>query len=442
MKVEIEDISPFEKKIQFAIPHEVVSREMDSTYRTLNRTVKIKGFRPGKVPRSILERYYKTQVEEEVLSKLITDSFGLAVEEHHLAPVSSPTLLERNFEAGGEFKYSVKVEVKPEISVEGYVGLPREEEGVQVTPEEIETRLKELQESQARLKTLEINRPIQLKDVVLVDFAGTLNGKPLEGWKVNDHLVEVGSKSLVGELDLKLVGLNLNEEKDILLPLPETYPKKELAGKTIQIHLKAKEIKEKILPVLDDEFAKDVGEYQTLADLKAALTRSLEEQKKNRAKEVAKEKLISILVEKHPFPVPQSMIERQIQTLMARTEIRLAAQGMKMEDSSLDRQKLRESFLPTAEKMVRGTLILEKIAHLENLSISETELDERLGQMAQQLNQRPEALKNSYQKKGLLEELRAQILEEKTLDFLLSKTKMKEELGSLSHSSPTSSGGK
>jgi trigger factor len=177
---------------------------------------------------------------------------------------------------------------------------------------------------------------------------------------------------------------------------------------------------------LDDEFAKDVGNFNTLADLKVRLHQTLEEEKQAEANRAAKEKLLATLVEKHPFAVPKSMVERHVQNLISRTELRLARQGMKLEEANLDRQKLHDSFLPTAEKDVRGSLILEKIAEMEKLSVSEADLAGRLEKIAAQFNQRVEALKSYYQKEGLLEDLRAQMLEEKTLDFLLSQSKVSE----------------
>lgn len=425
MKVQIETISPYEKKIFFEIPRHTVEEEMESAYRALNRNVKLKGFRPGKVPRSILSRYYKTQIEEEVASKLILDSFKKAAAEHHLLPVAEPTVLDRVLEEGKDFTYSLTVEVKPEITVDGYVGLEVEMPAVSVSDEEVEAQLKILQDSHAPLKPLESSRLIQEKDFVILDFEGSLSGKPLDGWKVDNHLVEVGSKTLVGDLDLQLIGLAQNEEKDVRMSLPEDYLKKELAGKEIQVHLKIKEIKEKILPSMDDEWAKDVGDYHSLADLKARLRQNLEEQKKGQARQAAKEKILDLLIERHSFPVPKSMVERQVQNLISRAEIRLAQQGMKLGEGPVDRQKLLDSFQPIAEREVRSGLILEKIAEVEKLSVRETEIEEKLEKLAAQLKQRVEAVKNYYRKKDLGEDLRAQMLEEKTLDFLLSQAKIK-----------------
>jgi trigger factor len=426
MKVQIENTGPYEKKILFEIPKEVVSQEVESHYKALNRNVKLKGFRPGRVPRSILERYYRAQVETEVTSKLIEDSYEKAVKEYHLSPVASPQVLDRIFEAGQDFKYTVTVEVKPEVTVEGYRGLEVEKPAVGVTEEEVEARLKMVQDSHAQLKPVETDRPLQEKDFAVIDFEGRLDEKPLEGWKAKDHLVEVGSKTMVGGLDQKLVGLPLHQDQELVISLSEDYPRKELAGKEIKVRVRAKEIKEKILPAMDDELAKEAGDFQTLQELKDRLRKSLEEQKQAQAAQTAKERLLDLLREKHPFPVPKSMIDRQVEIILARTESRLAGQGMKFDSANLDPQKLRESLTPLAEKEVRGRLILEKVAELETITVSEAELQQRLEQLAAQMNQRVEAVKSQLQKKDRLEDLRAVIQEEKTLDFLLSQANIVE----------------
>ncbi|MBP1723182.1 MAG: trigger factor [Deltaproteobacteria bacterium] len=426
MKVQIENTGPYERKIFFEIPKDVVSREVESQYKTLNRNVKLKGFRPGKVPRSILERYYRTQVETEVVSKLIEDSYGKAVEEYHLAPVAAPQVLDRTFEAGQDFKYTVAVEVKPEFSVGEYRGLTVEKPAGGISEEEVEARLKMVQDSHAQLKPVETDRPLQEKDFAVIDFEGSLDGKPLEGWKVKDHLVEVGSKTLVAGLDQKLAGLPLQQDQDLVIRLPEDYSRKELAGKEVQVRVRAKEIKEKILPALDDELAKEAGDFQTLQGLKDRLRKNLEEQKQAQAAQIAKEKLLDLLREKHPFPVPKSMIDQQVETIMARTESRLARQGVKFDPATLDTQKLRESLVPSAEKEVRASLILEKVAEMENITVSEAEVQQRLEQLAAQMNQRVEAVKSQFQKNDRLEDLRAVMREEKTLDFLLSQANVVE----------------
>ena len=389
--------------------------------------MKIKGFRPGKVPRAILERYYKSQVEDEVMTRLITDSYGKAVQENNLAPVAAPTVVDRAYESGKEFKYTVTVEVKPEITVSDYLGQEVEKETAAVADDEVEARLKALQDGQAQLKTVEVSRPVQAKDFVLFDFEGTLEGKPLDGWKVKDHLAEAGSKTLVGSLDEKLIGLAVNEEKDLTITLPESTSQKELAGKEVSVHVKVKEIKEKILPALDDEFGKDFGDFPTLADLKAHQRKTILEQKEALATAAAKERLLSALVAKESFAVPKSMVDHRVKNMISRMEMRLARQGLKLESANLNPEKMQETLRPAAEKDVRGSLILDKIGELENIQVSDADLDKRFAEMAAQLNQPLEAIKAYYQKEDLVEDLRAQIREENTLDFLLSKAKIVEK---------------
>jgi len=425
MQVEIENLNPLEKKVSVRIPADVVTREMEATYRSLNQKIKLKGFRPGKVPQSILSRLYKNQVEEEVANKLISHSLAEAVKEYNLAPVSEPNVLNHAFTAEKDFTYAVSFEVKPEFTVQDYVGLEIEVPQVVVTEEEIETELKKLQENHAQLKPLEESRPVREKDMVLVDFEGTWAGQPIEGWRVVNHLVEAGSGTLVGDLDKNLIGMHMGEEKDVNLTLPADYLKKDLAGKEISVHLKVKEIKEKILPEVDDEFAKDLGEYQTIKDLKEHLHNLITERKKEEIRQITKEKILDKLVAQHSFSVPKSMIERQVQSFLARAELQLAREGRRIESASPEGEKLRETFLPLDEREVRGSLILEKIAEKEKISVSESEVDAHLEKLAKRLNRRVEAVKNLYQQRNLMDELRQQVLEEKTLDFLIEKAKIK-----------------
>ncbi len=425
MQVEIENLNPLEKKLSVRIPADVVTREMEATYRSLNQKIKLKGFRPGKIPQSILSRLYKNQVEEEVANKLISHSLAEAVKEYNLAPVSEPNVLNHAFTAEKDFTYAVSFEVKPEFTVQDYVGLEIEVPEVVVTEEEIETELKKLQENHAQLKPLEESRPVREKDMVLVDFEGTWAGQPIEGWRVVNHLVEAGSGTLVGDLDKNLIGMHMGEEKDVNLTLPADYLKKDLAGKEISVHLKVKEIKEKILPEVDDEFAKDLGEYQTIKDLKEHLNNLITERKKEEIRQITKEKILDKLVAQHSFSVPKSMIERQVQSFLARAELQLAREGRRIESASPEGEKLRETFLPLAEREIRGSLILEKIAEKEKISVSESEVDAHLEKLAKRLNRRVEAVKNLYQQRNLMDELRQQVLEEKTLDFLIEKAKIK-----------------
>ena len=255
MKANVEEISAIKKKVSVEIPEDQVSQEINSFYVDLGKKAKIKGFRPGKVPRNILERYFKDYVKAEVIQKLIQETYPQALSETNLQPVSPPMIDPGEFEGGKSFQYSVVIEVKPDIKLEGYTGLKIEGKKEEVKEEEIEDRLKALQNLHANLKTVSEVRAIQKGDYVIIDYEASLDGKPLEGGKAVDFTVEVGSGQFIPAFEEKLIGIKPEGESDIEVSFPEDYGYQKWAGKTISFHVKIKEIKEKILPPLDDEFA-------------------------------------------------------------------------------------------------------------------------------------------------------------------------------------------
>ncbi|MDY7032060.1 MAG: trigger factor, partial [Thermodesulfobacteriota bacterium] len=221
MSVEIEEISPVEKKVTITVRPEVVDKELDSAYRSLGKKVKIKGFRQGKIPRSILERYYKSQVEEEVVAQLVNDSCFKTLEENGIVPVSKPIIDNGGLEKGKEFLYSAKVEVKPEIEVKGYRGMEVQKEKLDISEEDVDKKLAELQESNAQLQEVDEPRSSRIDDFVILDYEGFLGNESIEGEKVSDHLLELGSGTFSKEFEDQLIGLDKGEKKDIQIILPE-----------------------------------------------------------------------------------------------------------------------------------------------------------------------------------------------------------------------------
>ena len=272
MKASVEEISAIKRKISVEIPEDQVVKEVDSLYKDLGQKAKIKGFRPGKVPRNILERYFKDYVKAEVIQKLIEESYPKALSETELQPVSPPAIDPGEFEGGKPFQYSAVIEIKPDFKPEGYTGLNIEGKKEEVKDEEVEQRLKALQNLHANLNTISEARPIQTGDYVIVDYEAKVEGKPLEGGKAIDFTVEVGSGQFIPTFEEKLIGLRLEEEKEIEVSFPADYGYQKWAGKTISFHVKIKEIKAKILPPLDDEFAKDLG-YSSLEELRSQIER-------------------------------------------------------------------------------------------------------------------------------------------------------------------------
>ena len=421
MKANVEEISSIKKKVSIEIPEDQVNKEVESFYKDLGKKAKIKGFRPGKVPRNILVRYFKDYVKAEVIQKLIQDTYPQALSETDLQPVSPPVIDPGEFEDGKSFQYSAVIEVKPDIKLEGYTGLKIEGKKEGVKDEEVEERLKALQNLHANLKTILEVRPIQAGDYVIVDYEASLGGKPLEGGKAIDFTLEVGSGQFIPALEEKLIGLKPEEEKEIEVSFPQDYGYQKWAGKNISFHVKIKEIKEKILPPLDDEFAKDLGDYSSFEELKAKLKGEIEKEKELTLERQLKDQLVDQLLEANPFEVPESLVEEQAKTMVSDTKLRLAAQGVVLKNLGVSEEKLQEDYKAMAQKQVRTFLILDKIAGQEGIAVTDEEAEDRLKEMSERMHQKFDVLKRYYEKNGLLPEVKAGIIRDKILNFLLEK---------------------
>ncbi len=421
MNVNIEDISSIKKKVSIEISEDQVTKEVDSFYRELGRKAKIKGFRPGKVPRNILERHFKDYVKAEVVQKLVQDTYPTALSETNLHPVSNPMIDPGDLESGKPFQYSATIEVKPEIKLEEYLGLNIEGKKEEVKDEEVEERLKGLQNLHANLKTIQEARPIQNGDFVIVDYEARMDGKPLDEGKAIDLTVEVGSGRFIPAFEEKLIGLRLEEEKEIEVSFPEDYGYKKWAGKTISFHVKIKEIKEKILPILDDEFAKDLGDYSSLEELKDKLKQEIEREKKLALERQLKDQMVDQLLQKNTFEVPESLVEEQTKTLVSDTKLRLATQGIKIDTLGISEEKLQEDYREAAMRQVRTFLILEKIAGQEGITVTDEEVEDRFREISERTHQKFDVVKRYYEKNGLIPEVKAGIMNEKTLNLLLEK---------------------
>jgi trigger factor len=424
MKANVEEISSIKKKLNIEIPVDQVTKEVDSFYGELRKKAKIKGFRPGKVPRNILERHFKDYAKAEVIQKLIQDTYPTALSEINLHPVSPPVIDPGELENGKSFQYTAIIEIKPEIKMEGYLGLRIEGKKEGVKDEEVGERLRNLQNLHANLKTISEARPIQTGDYVILDYEAKKDGKSLEEGKAIDFSVEVGGGQFIPALEEKLIGLRPEEEKEIEVSLPEDYGYQKWAGKTISFHVKIKEIKEKILPPLDDEFAKDLGDYSSLETLKAKLKEEIEKEKELLLDRQLKDQVVDQLLRANSFEVPESMVDEQAKNLVSNTKLRLAAQGLALKNLSVSEEKLQEDYREMAKRQVRTFLILEKIASQEGISVTDDETEGRLKEIADRTHQKFDVVKRYYEKNGLIPELKAGVMTDKTLDFLLQKAEI------------------
>jgi len=424
MKIDIDELSPVQRKVRVELPAETVAGEFSRAYKNLSQRVRVKGFRSGKIPRNVLQGMYGDEVKGEVRSHLVEESLGEIVKDRNLQIVSRPEVETAEFNESGPFSFSAVFEVKPDFEVKNYLGMEVEKVTIAITEAQVEEALQRLQEGHARLELVEGREVVQKGDFVTLDFEGTMDGKPFAGGKGENYMLEVGAGQALPQFEEAVAGLRLGERQTVSVNYPENYPNKEIAGKAVDFSIVAREIKQKVLPVLDDEFAKDHGECASLDELKTRIRERLEHELGQYQKEELKEKLVSRLIEAHPFAIPPSMVERQTRYLMERYQNQVAAQ--RDAESPAPMEEVRKNLEPRATRQVQATLLVEKIAQLEHIEISDKDVQERVDALARAAGERAKTLREVYARAEARDDLRAQMVFERTLEYLLERAIVKE----------------
>jgi len=423
--IKIEEISPVKKKISFEIPWEEVKKELDAAYRTVGKKARVKGFRPGKTPRHILETYYRQDAEGEAVSNLVQRSFEEAIEANSFQPVARPQIEQNGIEAEKSFTYSATVELEPVIDPQGYTGLELQKEEASVTDKDVEARLEELRNMYSSLKDVEGDRPVQIGDFLLIDFEGKLGGETRKELTETGFRIEVGSKRLVPGFEEALIGLRKGESKEFTVRFPDDYHVKEFAGKDITFNVTVQDAKIKVLPELDEHFVKNFNKYDNLEALKTDLRKSLEEEKGASVKAKMQKAIHDKLLENNPFEVPEAYVERQIFNMMIEYQRRMVMNGMDPDSAANVAANLHDQFRDEATRMVRTGILLQRIAEKESLTVDAKQIDDRIRETALRYGRDFESMKASYEKDNLIDRLRDQLLEEITLAFIESRANIK-----------------
>ena len=425
MNVKIEALSSVKKKLSFEVPAERVDAEIGKAYQKIAKTAKVKGFRPGKVPQAILEKYYAPQMREEVLTRLINDSYFKAIAEHRIPAVSDPEILESGVpEMGVPFVYEAHVEVKPDVEAKDYTGLVLQKEKVAVGEQLIEERLEEMRNSRSQLK-VSAHEDARIGDFVTIDFEGFVDGESFQGGSAKDYVLELGSGSFIPGFEDHLVGMKRGEVGEVKVAFPDEYGNKELAGKPATFSVTVKEIKGKEIPALDDDFAKEFG-AESFDQLKTRVQENYEQQEVSRVEGDLRERLIGAIVERNPVEIPEAMVASQLDYMLENLRRRMQGQGMSLQMLGMTDESFKQMYRETAVRQVQGNLILEAIARQEGLQVEDGELDGKLEEIASLANAPLEAVKKYYGTPAARQDLTAQILEEKAIEFLLSKATIEE----------------
>ena len=427
MQVTVSEVGGLTKKLKIVLPKEAVSKELDAGFNKVKNEARIKGFRRGKVPRHVLERGYGQRVRAEVAEKLIQETYFDAVEKEKLDVVVHPEIKEPVFEEDGSFSYEAEVDTRPQFQLEGYKGLEIEREPISVGDEEIDREIERLRKEMAPLRNVE-DRSAQEGDIAIVDFDGFHEGEPMKqvhGEKVN---VDIGTGRHGQEFESSLVGMNKGAEKTVEVDFTADSPNPILAGKKVEFRIKLLEIKERVLPEIDDEFAKDVGqEFETVAALREHIAGQILAGKEQAIEGGITDRIMEKLLEGNQFEVPGRLVQYEINEYIKQTEDTLKRGGLTLESAGINRTEAEERYRDTAAKRVRGDFILKKIAELEDIKIQDEDLEKGFARIAGQYNMTVPEVKGYFKSRDDLLPFVGELLNEKILAFLRSESKYIEK---------------
>ena len=397
MSVQVENLEKNMAKLTIEVAAEEFEKAVQAAYMKNKNKITIPGFRKGKAPRVMIEKMYGTGIFfEDAANALIQREYPKAADESGLDIVSYPEIDVVQVEKGKSFIFTAEVAVKPEVTLGEYKGLEVEVAPVEVTEEEVAAELKREQENNSR--TIDVDdRAVAQGDMVTLDFEGFVDGEAFEGGKGTDYPLTIGSNSFIPGFEDQLVGAELNTEVEVNVTFPENYHANDLAGKAAVFKCTVKAIKVKELPELDDEFAKDVSEFDTLDEYKADIEKNLRERKEGVAKREREDKAVDAVIANAQMDIPEAMIQNQIQQLMNDFVQRMQAQGLSIDQyyqfTGLDQAKIQEQMRPQALKRIQSRLVLEKVAEVENIQISDEKFEEELKTMADMYKMEVEKLK-------------------------------------------------
>lgn len=408
------------REIEVEIPPEEVSRETEVLIQKYQKLARIPGFRRGHVPTSIIRQRFSQDIQNDVIDALVPKYFRKETERLGVVPISQPRVTDLQANEGKPMHFKASFEVMPEIKVEGYKELRADHPEISVTNEEVEESLKSLQEQKATFSPIE-GRTIQDGDYAQVSLDGTPKNqqsgtKPVH---MDDVLVEIGGKTTMPEFTQNLRGASPGEERTFEVLYPEDFSDERLRGQTFTYKVKINAIKQKSLPELNDDFAKEVGEFTTLDEIRQRIREGMEHERRQTAEREAKDKLLAELIRRNEFEVPEALVEHQIDLRLERGLRALAAQGMSSEHmKKMDLGRLRVGQKEQAVQEVKAALLLEKIAEEEKIEVGDDEISNEIEALSKQTNQAPDAIRARLTRDGALDRIRNRIRNEKALDFL------------------------
>ena len=423
MQVTVQRLSPVVVEFSVQVESDRVKSEVEKAYTAVAKNAKVRGFRPGKAPRKVLSHVYGTRIARDVADLLVEETYPQAVNEGKVQPVGNPAIERKEFVEDQPFSYTARVEVLPSIESVKYEGLTAKRVKVEVKPEEVQAEIERLREAHATLEDPKTARPTAKDDVLTIDFEVEVDGEKIADAGASEFQVWLGRGQLLPPLEDELTGVSVGDSKTIDVPMPAGHPHKKLKGKTAQFKVNVKAMKERVLPTADDEFAKDLGKFETLADLEKDLRERIEKQATEAAENSLAEQLVVDLVKNNPIPVPPTLVERQMRLTEQEILQRARQQGNQANGIG---EELRQKVRADSEMKVAAGLLMAEVAKKEALQIGDTDIEKGLEELAEQSGKNVAKLKVEYREPQKREMLIGMILENKVLDIIQAKAKIEE----------------
>jgi len=424
MQVTLQQLSPVLVEFDVEVAADRVKSELDKAYVEVARSARVPGFRPGKAPRKVLSHFYGAKIQADVVQRLVDETFPKAMTEHQLQPVTQPAIETRKLTENSSFSYKARVEILPKIESVEYEGLEAKRPKAVVSDEEVDKEIDGLRKAHATLQAPSTPRPAQSGDVATIDLAIEVDGEAIADASANDLTIEIGSGQILPEIETSIQGKSVGDSARAEAAMAAQHPHPKLRGKTAVFIITVKEIKERVLPAVDDEFAKDVGDFETVDKLRQDVRDKLEKQAKETSENQLAELLVAELVKKNPIPVPPSLVQQQMR--ITEQEILTRARSYGQKATSVG-EELRVQIEQDSEVKVRAGLLMAEIAKKESIQIGQAELDEGLKDLAEQTGKNIAKLRAEYRDQKKREMLVGMILESKVLDIIQAKAQIQEE---------------
>ncbi len=421
MNLEVKETGPVERRLRIELATADVDAAFDAVFQTYGRKARIPGFRKGKTPRSVLERYFGEDARSDVLRRLVEEFLPQAIKDAELVIMGEPRIEPAEHpKLGAPFRFEVVLEIRPEIELKTVRGLEvRAPAPPEPEQDPIEAHLEQLRVSQGQLVEESEGVVAAGGHAVVIDYEATVDGEPFDGGSGHEMAVEIGGGRSIPGFEDQLIGLRVADEKDFDLDLPESYPE-HLAGKTASFHIVVLGLKRRELPELDDEFAKDVSDFESLAELRADLQQRVDEGREADRKRLLQEAVIDKLIEENPFPVPKGVVDRQLESRLVRAAGQLRGQ---VPDEKLGEmlEHWKEEWEPKAEREVRLALLIAEISNTEEITVTSEDVDAQLRQIAEQQGEPHSKLRSTYKERGWLGSVEDGLLERRVVEFLVAE---------------------